>query len=241
MPWRPGGHPTTPGVGIAAASPLGAALAATEHPEAEILIEAPTAAAQALLSNAVPLAIAVTPSHTSPRPAGTADTTVPVAAPEAAMPTIPATMVVNAEAARSAPRAASLPPSRQVLPMAVALLVSPGASPTLSVTLEPAELGRLQIRVSRDSSGASLRLIAERPETLTLLARDQRELQQGLTQSGIALNVDGISFEMAGDGGQPRQDPQPAPRGRPPLREAAGAAPPADTAGAVSSLLDMRV
>jgi flagellar hook-length control protein FliK len=120
------------------------------------------------------------------------------------------------EAPRAAPRAAPMPPARQAMPMAMAMLLSPGTTPTLSVTLDPAELGRLEIRVGREAGGASLRLIAERPETLSLLVRDQRDLQQGLAQSGITLNADGIRFEMAEQDGQSRQEQQRRPgRGRP--------------------------
>lgn len=143
-----------------------------------------------------------------------------------------------AEPQRDVPRPAAMPPARQVLPIAIAMLVSPGGNNTLSVTLEPLELGRLEIRVGRDADGASLRLIAERPETLSLLARDQRDLQQGLAQSGISLNAEGIRFEMAGQGGQPRQEQQPRPRGRQPGPETPA---PAQPMALPASLLDMQI
>jgi len=109
--------------------------------------------------------------------------------------------------------------------MAMAMLLSPGATPTLSVTLEPAELGRLEIRVGREAGGASLRLIAERPETLSLLVRDQRDLQQGLAQSGITLNADGIRFEMAEQDGHARQEQQRRPGSRRPPGDANSTSP----------------
>ena len=143
-----------------------------------------------------------------------------------------------AENQRDPPRPAAMPPARQVLPIAIAMLVAPGGNNILSVTLEPSELGRLEIRVGRDGDGASLRLIAERPETLSLLARDQRDLQHGLAQSGISLNAEGIRFEMAGQGGQPGQERQPRPRGRQPGPETP--APTLPTA-MPASLLDMQI
>lgn len=143
-----------------------------------------------------------------------------------------------AEPQRDAPRPAAMPPARQVLPIAIAMLVSPGGNNTLSVTLEPLELGRLEIRVGRDADGASLRLIAERPETLSLLARDQRDLQQGLAQSGISLNAEGIRFEMAGQDGQSRQEQQPGQRGRQPRPETPA---PAQPMVLPASLLDMQI
>ena len=146
---------------------------------------------------------------------------------------------VTGEAPREAPRAAPMPPARQVMPMAMAMLLSPGATPTLSVTLDPAELGRLEIRVGREAGGASLRLIAERPETLSLLVRDQRDLQQGLAQSGITLNADGIRFEMAEQDGHARQEQQRRPGGRSrPLAETNSANP---QQLVQLSLLDIRI
>ena len=143
------------------------------------------------------------------------------------------------QAPREAPAAAPMPPARQVMPMAMAMLLSPGATPTLSVTLDPAELGRLEIRVGREAGGASLRLIAERPETLSLLVRDQRDLQQGLAQSGITLNADGIRFEMAEQDGHSRQEQQRRPGGR--SRSLADANSTSPQQAFQLSLLDIRI
>jgi len=161
------------------------------------------------------------------------------AGPEAPAALLSAMHQATGEALREAPRAAPMPPARQVMPMAMAMLLSPGATPTLSVTLDPAELGRLEIRVGREAGGASLRLIAERPETLSLLVRDQRDLQQGLAQSGITLNADGIRFEMAEQDGHARQEQQRRPGGRSrPLAETNSANPQQIVQ---LSLLDIRI
>jgi flagellar hook-length control protein FliK len=161
------------------------------------------------------------------------------AGPEAPAALLSAMHQATGEALREAPRAAPMPPARQVMPMAMAMLLSPGATPTLSVTLDPAELGRLEIRVGREAGGASLRLITERPETLSLLVRDQRDLQQGLAQSGITLNADGIRFEMAEQDGHARQEQQRRPGGRSrPLAETNSANPQQIVQ---LSLLDIRI
>jgi flagellar hook-length control protein FliK len=168
--------------------------------------------------------------------AGQAEAT---AGPDAPAAVLSAMHQATGEAPRDAPRAAPMPPARQVMPMAMAMLLSPGATPTLSVTLDPAELGRLEIRVGREAGGASLRLIAERPETLSLLVRDQRDLQQGLAQSGITLNADGIRFEMAEQDGHARQEQQRRPGGRSrPLAETNSANP---QQVVQLSLLDIRI
>jgi flagellar hook-length control protein FliK len=162
-----------------------------------------------------------------------------IASPDLQAAGLSAMHQATGEALREAPRAAPMPPARQVMPMAMAMLLSPGATPTLSVTLDPAELGRLEIRVGREAGGASLRLIAERPETLSLLVRDQRDLQQGLAQSGITLNADGIRFEMAEQDGHARHEQQRRPGGRSrPLAETNSANP---QQLVQLSLLDIRI
>ncbi len=232
-----GGGPATAPRGTAAVAP------SAGHPAHTIdgmsLVEptrAPAPASPVLTPAALAAAVQNHPASPPARIAATGTNTSPelqVAALLAAMPQ------AAGETPREAPRAAPMPPARQVLPMAIAMLISPGASPTLSVTLEPGELGRLEIRVTRDNGGAGLRLIAERPETLGILLRDQRELQQGLAQSGITLNAEGISFEMAGQGGQARHDqPSPRPRGRQPSAEELPGHP---SQAAQASLLDMRI
>jgi Meckel syndrome type 1 protein len=54
--------------------------------------------------------------------------------------------------------------------------------------------------VERHGDTAEVRVIAERPETLALLQRDQRELDRSLTQAGIATDGRNLSF-MLSDGG----------------------------------------
>ncbi len=101
------------------------------------------------------------------------------------------------------PRGNHVAPARQLLPVTVALLMSPGAQPAFSITLEPQELGRVEVRLKRGADGEStLRIIAERPETAALLAREQRDLQQGLAQSGVTLTDAAISVELSGGDAQ---------------------------------------
>ncbi|MDW8315477.1 MAG: flagellar hook-length control protein FliK [Rhodovarius sp.] len=100
------------------------------------------------------------------------------------------------------PRPIPAPAARQVLPLAVSLLVAPGSQPALTITLEPEALGRVEVRLARGEGGAAaLRLVAERPETLALLARDRAELHQGLAASGLALPPENLSFALSGEAG----------------------------------------
>lgn len=74
----------------------------------------------------------------------------------------------------------------------------------LSVRLDPPELGRVDIKLSSRTADNSLKahIIVERPEALTLLRRDIHQLEKMLAQSGLTLDENSISFELASDDGR---------------------------------------
>lgn len=85
------------------------------------------------------------------------------------------------------------------------------------IRLDPADLGRIDVSLEVEQSGTvSARMIVERPETLDLMQRDQRALQQALQQAGLDANKTSLEFSLRqnpfagqsgmGDGqqGQPR-------------------------------------
>lgn len=90
----------------------------------------------------------------------------------------------------------SPPAARQVASVAVALAFAPGPSNGFSLSLEPAALGRVEVRVQRDGDSHSVRVTAERPETLALLQRDRHELDRGLAEAGLRVDPAGISFSL---------------------------------------------
>jgi len=67
----------------------------------------------------------------------------------------------------------------------------------LVVQLEPAALGRVEVRLdfSHDNRVSAL-IAAERPETLDLLQRDSRALERGLQDAGLELEREGLSFSL---------------------------------------------
>ncbi len=99
----------------------------------------------------------------------------------------------QAEVPRAPPQAA---PARQVTPAVVAVAISGGGR--ISVTLEPVELGRVEISVERSGDQPQVVILAERPETLALLQRDQRELDRALTQAGLPSEGRALSFGLTG-------------------------------------------
>jgi len=119
------------------------------------------------------------------------------------------------------PAAAANPPppaARQVASVAVALAFAPNGTGGFSLSLEPAELGRVEIRVQREGDRHSVRVTAERPETLALLQRDRHELDRNLAEAGLQIDAGGIAFSLEGrgsdSGGSPGDRRQAGSRGQ---------------------------
>jgi len=84
------------------------------------------------------------------------------------------------------------------MPALVALGTAPGGSSRLTVRLDPAELGQVQIQIDRaHDATAAVRITAERPETLSLLMRDQHDLRRTLDQAGVPTDGRTLSFQLA--------------------------------------------
>jgi flagellar hook-length control protein FliK len=81
-----------------------------------------------------------------------------------------------------------------------------GAS-QFEIRLHPAELGQLDISLSvADDGRVQAVLRAERPETLDILQRDARALEQQLRQAGLEVGSNSLSFSLSSGNGQ-RQAP----------------------------------
>ncbi|MEI6162644.1 MAG: flagellar hook-length control protein FliK, partial [Roseococcus sp.] len=120
-------------------------------------------------------------------------------------PTAPTPRPVEAPAA--APPAPPVP-MRQVAPIAIALAFSPGMANGFQLSLDPVELGRVEIRVQREGESHSVRVTAERPETLALLLRDRQELDRSLADAGLRVESKGIDFALSPQSGGTDQRPQ---------------------------------
>ncbi|MEO1067097.1 MAG: flagellar hook-length control protein FliK [Pseudomonadota bacterium] len=73
----------------------------------------------------------------------------------------------------------------------------------LRVQLNPAELGRVDVRLSTAEDGSvNTRIVVERAETLELLQRDVRVLERALQQSGIRLSSEGVDLSLKDNGAQ---------------------------------------
>lgn len=93
---------------------------------------------------------------------------------------------------------AALSPAAQIAPAIVSLATTSSGTQQLTVRLDPEELGRVEIRIEQPKDGAAqVTIIADRPETLNLLLRDQPQLQHALDQAGIPAEGRAVTFHVA--------------------------------------------
>ncbi|WP_375454878.1 flagellar hook-length control protein FliK [uncultured Methylobacterium sp.] len=126
---------------------------------------------------------------TGPNPAAAS----PAGATHAASSTAPA-----AQAAASQPA-----PAVQIgqVPMTIGLRSLQGSS-EFQIRLDPAELGRIEVKLEIDKARGTVmaHLVVDRPDTLAMLQRDAGQLQQALSQAGLDASG-GVGMSLRGDGG----------------------------------------
>jgi len=137
------------------------------------------------------------------------------AAPAAAAESGAAESSPTPQAARAAaPPAEAAPPAAPARPQpntpeiarSIVSRVQDGAR-QFELHLHPAELGRVQVRIEigRDNS-VSAALSADDPRTLVDLARNARELERSLQQTGLQLAQNALTFDLSRrDGGAQQQ------------------------------------
>ncbi len=113
-------------------------------------------------------------------------------------------------------------PAEQVAPVMVSLLsgTGPGEAPRqITVRLDPIELGRVEMQIDRGTDGAAtVRLTAERQDTLLLLMRDETQLHRTLDLAGIPAHLRTVEFHLA----DPPAAPGPAGASGSPMSTAGG-------------------
>lgn len=130
------------------------------------------------------------------------------AAPLPAVPTAPSgavpaasTPTLRFEPAPAAGEPEPASPAGQVGPVLASFAVSaahPGAPQNMVIRLDPAELGRVQVRIERPAEGpARVELVVERADTLLLLLRDQPQLQRALDLAGVPSADRTLQFHLA--------------------------------------------
>ena len=132
-------------------------------------------------------------SRTDPKAAPRTDAAGPSASsngPVAAVPLMaepqPLTPMIPAAAVPAGTPAHQALPAAQVAPALATLAKAPDGTQQMTVRLNPDQLGMVQIRLDRAPSGAThIQILADRPETLQALQRDQPALHKTLDDAGI--------------------------------------------------------
>ena len=82
----------------------------------------------------------------------------------------------------------------------------------LTMRLDPPELGRVRVRIDRPiDAPARVEITVEKVETLTLLLRDQQQLQHALDQAGVPAEGRSVTFHVASPEPASRAEPPPGP------------------------------
>lgn len=92
------------------------------------------------------------------------------------------------------------PQSAQTMAAQIAQRFNEG-SRVFDIRMDPPELGRVEVRleVGKDNSVRAV-LTAERTETLAELQRSARELERALTEAGLDVGEDALSFSLSDEG-----------------------------------------
>ena len=107
-------------------------------------------------------------------------------------------MLEARRAAEAAPLAVHRPPSLAATVAQHVIRRFDGKSTSIEVRLDPAELGRVSVKldVGADSRVTAI-VAADNPATLSDLMRSARELERALESAGLELTQGGLSFDLS--------------------------------------------
>ncbi|EWY37185.1 hypothetical protein N825_21600 [Skermanella stibiiresistens SB22] len=81
-----------------------------------------------------------------------------------------------------------------------------GKSDQMVINLKPVELGNVEVKLDFGADGkVQASIMADRPETLAMLQKDQRTLERALTDAGLQTDSGSLSFSLKDQGGNQRQ------------------------------------
>lgn len=96
--------------------------------------------------------------------------------------------------------AAAPHPATQIVAATLTKGAQEGESKSMTLKLDPPELGRIEIRMDfAKEKGMKAHIVMEKPETYMMMQRDAHILERALQDAGIDSNG-GLSFELAQDG-----------------------------------------
>jgi flagellar hook-length control protein FliK len=132
-------------------------------------------------------------SAVAAQPAVTSGASPEQVAPAGTQAAVPATTSVAA-----APHAHAASPAEQVAPALLTLAKTADGGQQMTVRLQPADLGMVQVRIAQAASGTTqVEITAENPSTLAALQRDQPQLHRTLDEAGIPSAGRTVTFQVA--------------------------------------------
>jgi flagellar hook-length control protein FliK len=137
---------------------------------------------------------------------GTVGSGSPSATPGAAVPLGGVASAANGAPAAPATAPGQPPPPPTALAEQVAIQIArhaaDGGSSRFEIRLDPAGLGRVDVRLDIHHDGrVQAAIAADRPETMALLNRDARGLERALQNAGLKADSGSLSFSLRQDGG----------------------------------------
>jgi flagellar hook-length control protein FliK len=94
-----------------------------------------------------------------------------------------------------------LPPNEQIA-VQIQNAMQKGST-RLTVDLEPAELGRVEVKLNVDKDkNVTAQVVVDRPATLDLLQKDAHTLERALQDAGLQTSSGSLSFNLRDTGGQ---------------------------------------
>jgi hypothetical protein len=118
----------------------------------------------------------------------------PVQVAPAAVPAGPAAETPAVTVHAGSPAA----PAAQLAPTLLTLAKAMDGSQQMTVRMQPADLGMVQVRIARAvSGGTQIEITAENPATLQALQRDQPQLHRTLDEAGVPAAGRNVTFHVA--------------------------------------------
>ena len=72
----------------------------------------------------------------------------------------------------------------------------------IRIQLQPADLGKVDVRLTIVEESVQVVVTVDRPETLEQLQRDSRHLLEALKDAGLQADSNSLTFQHRGSGGQ---------------------------------------
>lgn len=93
-------------------------------------------------------------------------------------------------------------PATQMVAATLTKTVSDGETKSLTLKLDPPELGRVEIKLDfAKEKGMKAHIVVDKQETYLMLQRDSHVLQRALEDAGLTADGNGLSFELSQNGG----------------------------------------